>query len=436
MADNKTTAINEAKDAALGSVSFVLSATRSQSLQLKNSSVLAARNVVAVRKQLVTLVSKFNVLHKMVADVSGILRTNADHATKVGRISNIISSGGDAYKQKEAEQEEKPKALDLVKGIGKDVTVAAGSALALAIPFLLSPELRGMVVGFFDSFIEGLGISTEAVSKLKFGLSMAAGILTAFFAVKTIASIASAFTQMQKLAEVLGLAGEAVNAEKTKQDLDKKRLSDASKTADKDIKSSKKDLKKGKKLGRTAISKKWSLLSKIVGPKLLRVGSNFLKAIPGLGTIISIGLILYDLIDIGKDVYDMFVGSPDDKDTEQETESKAGIAATEEDYAKLAAPNPKSAMVEDKPTASNTSSPSPTTESVPAPIQAEPSTPPAADGVLLKQSSIAVERADTDLAQTAGGISIVAVDNSTTIISNQKANILTSPSFYSVTVGA
>lgn len=431
MADKRTEAINEAKDAALNSVSFVMSATKAQSMELKKASLLAARNVVSVRKNLITLVNTFKTYKNIITQIQDVLGKKGDADSKLSRVNGIIQSGGDAYKAKEAEQEEKPKALDLVKGIGKDMTTAAGSALALAIPFLLSPEMREMLMGFFSGFLEGLGLGKDALTKLKFGLSMAAGILVSYFAVKTIASVYSAFQQMQKLAEVLGLAGQAVNAEKTKQDLDKKKMADASKDAKKDIKSSKKELKKGQKLGKTAFLKKWKILSKIVGPKLIRLGTNFLKAIPVVGTLLGIGLVLYDIFDIGKDVYEMFTGSDDveeDQDTEQEDASP--IAATSEPSA------PPVAQAESKAPTSNTAPMETPTETAPIPKDAEPAPSSSTTGSEIKESSIKIERADSDLAQMAGGVSILTVDNSTTIISNEKTSIHSSPSLYSVTVGA
>jgi hypothetical protein len=433
MADTKTQAMNEAKDAALNSVSFVISATKAQSMELKKASLLAARNVVSVRKNLITLVNTFNSYKNIITQIQDVLGKKGEPSSKLSRIGGILQSGGDAYKAKEAEQEDKPKALELVKGIGKDMTTAAGSALALAIPFLLSPEMREMLFSFFDGFLKGLGLTDEGLSRLKIGLAVAGGILVTYFAVKTIASVYSAFQQMQKLAEVLGLAGNAVNAEKTKQDLDKKKMADASKDAKKDIKASKKELKKGQKLGKTSFLKKWKVLSKVVGPKLVRLGTNFLKAIPVVGTLLGIGLVLYDIFDIGKDVYEMFTGSGDDVAEDQDTEQEdaAPIAITGEPTGE-----PPPAAAESKAPTSNTAPQEPPAASVPSPKEAEPAPSSSTAGSEIKESSIKVERADTDLAQTAGGISVIAVDNSTTIISNQKTPIQSSPAFYSVTVGA
>lgn len=437
MAD-KSQAIKEAKDAALGSVGFMLIGTKSQSDQLRKSSLVAARNVVAVRKQIVSLVSKFKFYETAIKQINGIVSKKGDPAVKIASISNILSSGGDAYKQKEAEQEQKPSALG---AIGQAANAVAGAvpgvaAFALAIPFLLSPEVREMLTGFFSGFIDGLGLGAEALSKVKLGIGIAIGILGAYFTAKVIMSVVDAFHQLQKLAQVLGIAGELVATEKGKIDLEKDKVKKAGEGAKDGMKQTKKDMRRGRKL---SILKKPSFLLKKIMPKLISIGKNFVRAIPIVGTVLGIGLILMDMFDIGKDIYDLFFAKDEGDEDEAEKEEKAPVAASAEPPS-ASAPAAQ-AEVESKPAASNTAPATPSDvsnkSSAPAATESsEPVAPQSSTGGAIQASSIKIEQADIDLAKTAGGVNIINVDSSTTVITTNKSVQQADPPIYSITVGA
>lgn len=435
MADNKNQAMDQAKDAALSSVGFMLPVTKAQSIQIRKSSLVAAREVVSVRKNIVKLVEKFKVYENAVNQIKAVLRKGGDTSAQVAKITGIISAGGNAYKEKEAEIENKPKALELVQGAADNIAKAVPGAamLALAIPFLLSPEVRAMIGSFFDGLLEQLGLSKGVIEKVKIGLGITAGILGAYFSMKVLGSVFEAFNQMQKLAEVMGIAGSKVATEKDKIDDEKKKVAAAGDKAKGEVKDTKKDIKKGKKLGKLNFVGKFKLLMEKIGPKLKSLVGNFLKAIPGVGTILGIGFILYELFDIGKDIFDMFTGSADDKE-EAEQEETAPLAASAEPQT----PPTTFAEPESKPAASMMSAEMgpEVTEPVAMERQAEATPTPSMDGSLVREVSMAVEQADVDLNQMAGGINITTIDNSTTVVDVEDKPVMNYTPMYSVTVGA
>jgi hypothetical protein len=233
---------------------------------------------------------------------------------------------------------------------------------------------------------------------------------------------------------VLGLAGEVVSAEKTKIDTEKDKVKQAGKGTKAELDSAKKDMKKNSKGN---LLKRLGVLKNTLGPKLLKLGKNFLKALPIVGTVLGIGLILYDLFDIGKDVWNFLKGeettdAEDKQNTEQE--DAAPVSATSAP-ASAAASAPAAAEAEIKAPTSNTSAAEMTSASS-APVAAEPADTPRAEGMAIQESSVKVEQADSDLARTAGGVNITTIDNSTTIMSSPKsATAPPSTLVYSVTVG-
>lgn len=441
MADNKSQAMYEAKDAALGSVGFMLSATTAQSDQIRKSSIAAAKNAVQVRKNIVKLVEQFKVYENMIGKVKSVLGTKNKADIKVLSIGNILASGGNAYKEKEAEQETKSDKItagaELVGGAAKSIAsiVPTAAILALAIPFLLTPEVKEMLGSFFDGLLESLGLGKKAVDNIKIGLGITAGIIASYFSYKVLSGVYDAFMQMKKLAEVMGLLGETTATEKNKIDAEKEKVGAAGDKAKDDLKDVKKDIKKGKKIKNTPVGvyDKIKLLMDKIAPKLKSLGGNFLKALPGVGTILGIGLILYGLFDIGKDIYDMFTGSADDKDEEAEQESAPAPAATSSSQPATAV----AAEPENKPSPSSaTSAPEGISgDESSAPTSATPSITPSMNGNEIREASIQVERADLDLNQSAGGVNITTIDNSTTIIDAGEKSIMSFAPVYSVSVG-
>lgn len=436
---DKTEAIKGAMGAAFDNVGFMLVGTKAQSDQLKTSSLVAARNVVAVRKQIVSVASKFKSFQTALAQITAIVSKKGDADSKVAMIGAVLAAGGDAYKQKEAEQEQKPSALSMTAR-GADAVAGmmpAAVGLAFAIPFLLSPEVRAMLGEFFKGFLDGLGLGKDTLDKVKIGLGIITGVIGAYFSAKVIMGVVDAFQQMQKLAQVLGLAGDVVATEKNKIDTEKDQVKKAGDKAKGELKDTKKDLRKGRKL---SALKKPGFLLKTIAPKLLGLLKNIGKALPIVGTVLGIGAVLFDLFDIGKDIYDFFFG----KDTD-EVEEEQGTSQEESPAPAASAPPassssvPASAEPESKPPAANTSTTPPPSTAAAAPTEtpAANETPPSSTGTAVSQSSVSVAAAETDLAQTAGGVNILNVDNSTTIIDagNQTPPPAGAP-VYSITVGA
>lgn len=437
MAD-KQEAINQAKDAAANSV-FMLTGTKAQATALKKSALQGAKAAVAVRKSALLVASKLSTLQSTLEKIKGILASGGEAPSKLAQISTAISAGGNAFKEEEAKQEgaNKPKALDLIQnGANKVADAVPGiAAFAMALPLLASPEIRDMLMGFFDGFMQGLGFSKESLDKLKLGLSIAGGILAAYFSMKVISSVMDAFNMMKKLAEAVGLVGEKTALEKDKIDVEKSATKKATGAAKDEIKGTKKAIKEGRKLGRLSFLKKFSLLSKVVGPKLLKLGANFLKALPGIGTILGIGFLIWDIFDIGKDIYDMFTGDPDEKENEEpEPEDKPEPAAT-------VSPKPNApAEATSKPAAAS-SAPATTpvtTSEPPAAKKAEEAVQTSSNvGIQLKESSERVEQAETDLRREGGDVNITVVDASTTVVNAEKKKPQAySGPVYSTTVGA
>lgn len=432
MADSRQQAIGKAKDAALGSMGFVLRGTPTQAAELKKASLVAARNVVSVRKNITQLVEKFKVYQNTITQIKSILAGKAEAAAKVNRIAVVLAAGGDKYKQEEAEAEQKPKALELVQGAADKIAEATPMAavLALAIPFLLSPEIKEMISSFFNGFLEKLGFGKDAVDKIKTGLVIATGVLAAYFSAKVLMSVVDAFNQMKKLAEVLGLAGETVSAEKGKIDKEKDDLKKGKDAAKKEVKDAKKEIKKGKKL---PFYKKLGYALNVIGPRLKSLAGNILKAIPILGTVLGIGYILYDVFGIGNDLYDMFFGkekAEDEQDTEQEEAAPVALTSAPESA-------PQTTFTESTPTpaASSMSEMAPAVSSSEPPSQTEPVQSPSMDGAIVREASVAIEQQDTDLMQS-NFTNILTIDNSTTIVDAGSRPIMQSTPMFSMTVGA
>lgn len=447
MAD-KQDAIQEAKDAALGSVSFAIYGTKNDADSLRKNSVLAARNVVAVRKNMLLVVAKFQTFHTILANIKSALGKKGDASTKLNAVNAALSSGGNAYALAEAEQESKPSVAGsaITPSGGKDgggLSLGAIAGLAMAIPFLLSPEVRDMISGFFDGFLKGLGLSNEAIDKAKTFLLIAAGVVGAVLSVKALAPVFETFNALKNLAQAMGILGEATAMQKDQVDKERAKIDkekdDAKKGRDKgkeEIKKNKDEIKKARKAGKgskTKIGKLWDkgkFLVDKVAPKLKRMIPNILKAIPFVGTVLGIGFILYDLFSIGQDIYDVFFGDEDEEDKEeQQTEQTQAPAA-----AATAKPLPEPAATpEVKPSA--TSTPAATPAAAPAlssgggessgPASAPTSTPaPAApaSGAQVATASIVVQQAETDMVQQPI-VNIAVVDNTTTVIATDNKQI-------------
>ena len=445
MDDNKQQAVNGAKDAAIESVGFIITGTAKEAKQLRSAALQAAKGAVAVRKAVASLADKFSVINRQIGQISDTVGKGGSAQAKLVKISGVLSAGGNAYKEEEAEQEAKPD----IAGTAQAAVAATGKAalgigaLALAIPFLLSPEVREMIMSFFNGFLEGLGISNEAMGKAKFVLGATLAIIGTYFTAKVLSSVGDAFGKMKQLAEALGLAGEKVAAEKNQIDADKASLKKGADVAKEGTDELKDTVKKGKKIKGNFVTKLWDkfkLLKGVIGPKLLSLGKNILKAIPFLGTLVSIGFIISDIWDIGSAIYDMFAGDDEEK---EDTKKESAPAPSGSESAPPPAP---AAAAASKPAASGGEA-LPATESVSSTPSAPPASTPgslptinvsaASTGQAVDTASVAVQQADVDAFKTQGNINIVNMKNSTIIVDAKEDKPAPKEApIFSVTVGA
>jgi hypothetical protein len=437
-------------------------------VKITNAAKVAAKESVQLRKNIELLVKKFKVLDSIVKDISKVVTKGGDADAQIKRITNILSSGGDAYKLLEAERETLPTLGSASKEAAKAVTSAAlgVGAIAAGIALLMSPEIRNEVIGFFTGILKGLGVSTEKLGLLKGVIGAVIGALGGYFTYKAFANVVLAFNKMKELAQVIGVAGQtvadnddAISRERAKIDAEKEKVRTASKGAKDDLTGAKKDLKRNKKLN---FFQRLGVVKDKVAPKLIRLGKNFLRAIPGIGTVLGIGFIVYDLFDIGRDVFN-FVRGAEEKDEAESTEQEDNAPASameennQEDYtsptqipeskaapaasAQASTPSPSvDVKVDEWYKESATSSPMQATPAATSELSTmETSLPEAAtsvtSGQTINQMSKEAEAAETDLkmqSSDAGGTIII---NSVNNIITQQEESSSIGSGYSLSVG-
>jgi hypothetical protein len=424
-------------------------------VKITNAAKVAAKESVQLRKNLELLVKKFKVLDSIVKDISKVVTKGGEADAQIKRITNILSSGGDAYKLLEAERETLPTLGSASKEAAKAVTSAAlgVGAIAAGIALLMSPEIRNEVIGFFTGILKGLGVSTEKLGLLKGAIGAVIGALGGYFTYKAFANVVLAFNKMKELAQVIGLAGQtvadnddAISRERAKIDAEKEKVRTASKGAKDDLDNTKKDLKKNKKLN---FFQRLGVVKNKVAPKLVRLGKNFLRAIPGVGTVLGIGFIVYDLFDISRDVFNFVRGGEDRGEVESsEQEDGAPASAIQEtsqyDYSlssAIASQSPSvDVNVDEWYKESATSSPMQATPAATSELSTmETSLPEAAtsatSGQTINQMSKEAEAAETDLkmqTSDAGGTLII---NSVNNIITQLEESSSIGSGYSLSVG-
>ena len=226
MANARQDAVSRAAGAFYESAGFVLTGNKQQSDSLKRSATVAMRASVTLQKNIGPLVSRFALYSKQIAKIKDTLSKTKGDKAKLSKIKSIVNSGGDAYKERKAELEERPGAAGSIAGAANAIAGGVPAALGLAglIGLLLNPEVRKIALGFFTAFLEGLGLSKDAINKLKAGLAVAVGIIGVYLATSVIRQVAEAFTQMKRLAQVLGLLGEAVQAKQLEVDVERKKI--------------------------------------------------------------------------------------------------------------------------------------------------------------------------------------------------------------------
>lgn len=422
----------------------------------KSVFVTAARESVKLRKNVELAVKKILSVQKVLKDISKALKSPLSADAKITKINAIISAGGDAYKLAEAEQESKASLTSTLDSTATAVGNAGKgiAALILALPLLFSPEVRAFISQFFDGLLEGLGLGTEAIKIVKPVIGAVLGALGAVFTLKALSPVVTMFEKMKELADVLGLAGQAVGAEKEdvdnkskKIEKEKQQIKKAGDKAKGDIKGTKKELNKNvKKLGPVARLK---MLKNIIGPKLISLVKNFVKAIPFVGTVLGIGLILYELFDIGRDIFNFIKGEETPENEKQDIEStvqeeeKPSTSALEEPPSeketKMADPAESALLASTSSESSSEGSmPQPEAASVTAPESVMASTTPepapsAPTGKIIEDLSVGLERKEEAMQETSNSIFAV-VNNISNFISSSE-NKLSGQSLYSVSVG-
>lgn len=385
--NEKESAVENAKNAAVEQPGLVLNLTKEQYGALKEAANSARLNAAEIAFDITKLVNKFFVYKTIVDNVKSIVSTDQKPATKIEGIQAVLESQGNQYSLEEAKAEEKPTLASAATDVTKSVENVGKSALglAMAIPLLMAnPEILNMVKSFFTGFLEGLGLSNNAISMVKIAVSALLGILAVSFTMKALSPVITLFNAVKRLATVLGLAGKAVQAgseetaqkhddvkkkdaevksEKGKIDKEKGDIKKGTDTAKSEVKSGKDEIKKAKKAGKGSKTAAGKLYDKIkylfekVKPKLISMTGNILKALPIAGTILGIGLVLYELYSIGSDVYDVFFGN-DDEDAEEGKQTPVASTTAAPGAAAGSAPAPAAApAAESKPSAAATAAP-------------------------------------------------------------------------------
>ena len=460
---------------------LVLLVSKKDSDRLEVATAIAEKEAATFASNISNIVNKLNVLKGIVEQVQSVVASNAESAAKVIKIQSIVSAGGNEYQLEEARVEERPGLNDTIQDTTRAVSKAGMSVLALAaaIPLLLAnPEILNLVKGFFEGFLTGLGLSTDAIAIIKPAIGVLLGILAVSFTMAALAPVVVAFENLRKLAMVLGLAGAAagdahdevkkkeqavnqkekdVKKEQGKIDKEKEDIKKGTDTAKDEVKKGKDEIKKAKKAGSKSKTKLGKFLDKTrylidkVKPKLISMAGNILKAVPIVGTILGIGLVLYELYSIGTDVYDVFFGNEDEEKPEVENKPAANTTSAPAAGAAAAAATSKASTSSSTPASPPTSSsggstpasqPSPPSATISSSV-AEP-VAPASSGVTPMASasssevisqSIKVDQMERDNNQSLGTM-LLNVNNNQFIVAAKEMAQSASHSFYSVSVGA
>ena len=458
---------------------LVLFLSKKDSDRLDAATAVAEKEAATFSKNIGDIVGKLNVLKTIVEQVQSIVSSNVENAAKVTKIQSLVSAGGNEYKLEEARAEEKPGLNDTIQETTRAVSKAGMSVLglAMAIPLLLAnPEILNLVKGFFEGFLTGIGLSNDAIAIVKPAIAVLLGILAVSFTMAALAPVVTAFESLRKLAMVLGLAGTAagdahdevkkkdkdvkqkekdVRKEQAKIDKEKEDIKKGTDTAKEEVKKGKDEIKKAKKAGSKSKTKIGKFLDKTrylidkVKPKLVSMAGNILKSIPIVGTILGIGLVLYQLYDLGSDIYDVYFGNDEEK-PESETKPPANtttlVPASETTATATAKATPSGTAPASPPSAAPTSTP----VSAPSPPSATTSSSvaepvaPASSGVTPMVSasasevitqSVKVDQMERDATQSFGTM-LLNINNNQFIVGAKEMARSASDSFYSVSVGA
>ena len=437
MADTKNEAINGAKDAAMKSVGFVLQGTKQDAAKLRSASITAAKAAVSVRKNIEQLVTQFKVYDTAIKEIRNVLNSKNTAAAQIASIRSVISSGGNQYKEEENKSEAEGKSkLSALSDAGNAVAnaVPGVASFAALLALLINPETRKILTDFFTGFMEGLGLSKEGLAKVKLIFGATIGILGIYFASSVLSSVMNAFESMKRLAQVMGLLGEVQQAKGAEIDADKKKISE---TREKRLKRVK-QLKRAKKILSTASTiLKASLAAYLVGVAVDALGGTLIDVMTADDDVEMnpeniIKVILNNIVEsatLG------LVKGPFEVD--KGASANIPPSSNNTDFVE---PVAKSSASGSGPVTASSESSAPAPAAPPAPASTSTSTPmptaAAQEAVKIEAASAEVDKAERDDAMNKSVLSILNIDNTTTIVKQApKPKASSGPVAFSVSVG-
>lgn len=424
-------AISGAREAMFKSMAFVIAASPSQADKIRKDSFTAAKEAVTLRKTISGLAVKFKVLAITVKAIAGTLSKKADAEVKVNRIASIIRSQGNAYKLAEEVQEERGSVSSTAKSFMSATKGALKgiAGLMLGLAAFLIPGIRKQLVAIFENFLLGMGVSYEAIQKLKTVISGVIVALGSYFAISVFNRVVTAFKKLRELAVVTGLLAEVSAAANGIElpDIEKPRTYGGDKEKlpperRREIDELEKKRKEGKDPLREKRLKRVKELKRL--KSIIKFGARLLK-FTGVGFLTGVGIeaVGGTLIDIAS--------ADDDVEINPENTLKMAInnvveAATlgtvkgplkiEKSDGKKVNPTVDVKVQEWHPT------------TAPTPV-------PQAPAQEIKQKSEQVVRQETDFAMNNSGVNIVNIDNSQTVLGTNKSQTVNEPLIFSTGVG-
>lgn len=460
---------NEVAKTAASQPGMVLRLSMDEYDDLVDASFKAELEANIFASNIESIVKRLNVFGSIVEQIKEVVAFKSGFQdapqVKLDRISSILSAEGNAYQLEEAQSEatNKPGVAEATQGATRAVSRAGLSVLgfAAAIPLLIAnPQIVDIVKGFFTGFLKGVGVSNEALSYLKPAIGITLGVLATAFTMKALAPVIVAFQKLRQLAVVLGLAAEEtkdssdavkkkdkevknkdkeVRKEQGRIDKEKDDIKKGTDTAKDEVKKGKDEIKKAKKAGKgsnTKIGKfidKAKFLLEKTAPKLKSMAGNILKAIPVVGTVLGIGLVLYELYSIGSDIYDVFFGKEEEETPAAEQKPVPAATAPAAAVSPAQAARAREDHEEQYRNISKIGETAPVIQAPAAPPAPPPALEPPPPPIVIDKT-IEIEQAARDISMKAETI-VLNINNLDVINTIEKKTQQVMDSFFSVTVG-
>lgn len=414
--------------------------------KLKTNITKAAKESVKLRKNIVDIVNKLKVYEGIINDVKNTIAKGGEPVVVLHRVQSIISAGGNAYQLAESQMEEKATLGGAVSDVAKSVqkAVPGVAAFALALPLLMSPQVREMIMSFFTGFLEGLGMDVESIQRWIPIIKIALGALAAVFTISALQPVVTLWGHMQKLMSFIGVAAELVVAKSEASDFQMSEVRSKRMKLVKRLRNMKRIktflMSASKLLKASLVAAAAGIAIDVVGGTLLDVvmadpdveisPMNVVKmAINNLVESVTLGLV--------KGPYDL--SNPDKEEQVQEEKQKQEYKKEKSSstVSQSAPPQDKPAAAESKPKATQSTQATPLQAAAapaPAPAASAPSSS-SSSGMSVQKLSEDVGAKEADIKQTAGA-SITMIDNSKTIIAAKSDDVPTDNSAqFSVQVG-